>query len=185
MPEGPPSLREAPIGYDYLWATLVGVAYLGVRVGAGGRVLLETTSASTRSALYISLATTSGALLGFAITAVTVVLTIGGGRRIDWLYADRRFAYVRKVFLGAIHALGIATLYFSTLIVIDTHTHGQPVLEAVSATILVLVLLRVFHIIRLLDGLLDIAIQDQQDKASGTPPSNPRFTSPVDDELSG
>jgi hypothetical protein len=44
------------------------------------------------------------------ITAITVLLALGGGRRVDWLYADDRFAYVRTVFLGAIHALAIATV---------------------------------------------------------------------------
>lgn len=170
-------LRRAKIGSHYLWGGFGAASYFFVdRLHPHG-TLLATADKGTRSALYISLATTSGALLGFAITAVVILLTIGGGRRMDWLYSDNRFGYARTILLGAIHALGAATLYYSALIVVDTANASHRLLEAVGALFLVLVVFRVLAVVRLMGDLLHIAILDRQDVGKGEP--NPSFVEPV------
>jgi hypothetical protein len=92
-----------------------------------------------------------------------VLLALGGGRRIDWLYKDQRFAYARTIFLGAIYVLAIAALFFSVLIVADTSRFGKAPLESLSALVAVLVILRVARVVRLLGDLLHIAIEDRSE----------------------
>jgi hypothetical protein len=171
-------LKTTPLGRHYLIALPAGLAYfLACRI-ADHRVLLEGVDRSTRSALYISLTTTCGALLGFSITAVTVLLALGGGRRIDWLYKDKRFAYARTIFLGAIYMLASATLFFSVLIVADAACFGKAILESLGTVAASLVILRVARVVRLLADLLHIAITDRSDPS----PPNPPFTRSVDEK---
>jgi hypothetical protein len=170
-------LKARPIGWHYLWAAVAAGAYFSASRIAGSSKLLCGVDGGTRSSLYISLATTTGALLGFAITGITILLTLGSGRRVDWLFASDDFAYVRTIFLGAIRSLALATILFSVLIVIDAQTHGHTWAEAIAVGFVVLVILRGYRVVKLLGDLLDIAIKDRKDAGS----ANPSFTQPVDD----
>jgi hypothetical protein len=163
-------LKTSPLGLHYVAALIVAGAYFAVTKIARHPELLASVGKETRSALYISLTTTCGALLGFGITAVTILLALGGGRRVEWLYRDERFAYARKIFLGGIRVLAIATLYFSMLIVADTATRGKTVWETIAAFFVILVILRVARIVRLLGDLLHIAIADRGDSGHENPP---------------
>jgi hypothetical protein len=165
-----PSIKATPLGLHYVPAALAGGAYVGVSLLATRAVLLERVDDATRLALYISLTTTCAALLGFAITAVTILLALGGGRRVAWLYKTEEFKYVRTIFLGAVNALALGTLYFSTLIVVDTTAKGHWYWEAGGCAIVVLLILRIARIIRLLSDLLEIAIADRTDGGAGNPP---------------
>jgi hypothetical protein len=171
-------LKTTPLRRHYMLAIPAGLAYFLACRLADSRILLEGVSSSTRSALYISLTTTCGALLGFSITAVTVLLALGGGRRIDWLYKDERFVYARIIFLGSIHVLALATLFFSVLIVIDTACYGKAIVESLATAVAALVILRVARVVRLLADLLHIAIRDRSDPS----PPNPPFPSSVDED---
>jgi hypothetical protein len=173
-----PLLKTKPIGRHYIAAVLAGGAYLVISLSSERSLLLEGVEQGTRSALYISLATTCAALLGFAITSVTILLALGGGRRVDWLYKTEGFRYVRTIFLGAINALAVATLYFTALIVVDTAKSGSGYWEAIGAAIVVLVILRICRIVRLLSDLLAIAIADR----SKTDGDNPPFTQSVNED---
>jgi hypothetical protein len=179
---GVPSPKRTPIGFHYVWAFVASAAYAAVEWRHKGHSLLATIDEQTRSALYISLAATAGALLGFAITAITILLTLGGGRRIEWLYRNETFDYVRKIFFGAIHALAFTTIYFSAMIVADTAEEPKPPFETAAVFFLVLALLRVYRVVRLLSDLLELAIKDQRDQQSGAAQRiNPPFREPLDD----
>jgi len=172
----------AKTGYQWVWAVLAGSTYFVVCLVEKGDSLLQLADKGTRSALYISLAASSGAMFGFAVTAVTILLTLGGGRRIDWLYSTRQFAYTRIILFGSIRALALSTVVFTALIVVDTHKHGSYVLEAIAAGVVALVLLRLTSVVKLLGDLLEVALQDRREKAKGAPTvKNPAFTEPLDD----
>lgn len=164
------AIKATPLALHYLPAVVVGGAYAGASLLATRAVLLEDVSNTTRSALYISLTTTCAALLGFAITAVTILLALGGGRRVAWLYKTDEFKYVRTIFLGAVNTLALGTLYFSALIVVDTAKKGHWYWEAGACVVVVLLVLRMARIIRLLSDLLEIAIEDRTDSGAGNPP---------------
>lgn len=175
----PKVIQERRIGLHYIYAAAVAALYLVADWRHDGASLLATVSDGARSALYASLAATSGALLGFTITAITVLLALGGGRRVDWLYADKRFEYVRTVFLGAIHALAVATIYFSILIVWDARDDPITWLQVGAVAVATLVVLRTYRVVHLLGDLLAIAISDRRDQDK--PPANPPFTQAPDD----
>jgi hypothetical protein len=159
--------RTAKVAWHYVWALIAAGAYLLIDWQHHGDTLLAVTEKGTREALYISLAATCGALLGFAITAITILLTLGGGRRIEWLYEQPRFEYSRVILLGSIHALAFATVVYTALIISDTGNQGQPFLEALAVFTAVLTVFRLHAVIKLLGDLLEIVLKDRREPTGG------------------
>jgi hypothetical protein len=160
-----PRFREAFIGYHYFIAAAGGCAYAGLAYWTRQK-LVATLDPGTRSSLYVSLAATTGVMLGFGITAVAIFLSLGPGRGLDLLRTQPDYAYVRKILMGAIYSLGIATVGMTLMIVLDSGTKGRRPLEAVAAAIGVLALLRTWALLWFLNRLLRIALKDQASGAT-------------------
>jgi len=156
--------REAFIGYHYVGVAVVVAVYGGVVYGAAGPQLLGRLDKGTRVTLYLSLASTNAVMLGFAITAVAIFLTLGPGKGLDLLSTTSDFPYVRKVLMGAIGGYAIATVVTTALIVADASRHGRRLLETAAAGVLALALLRTLSLLWLLNRLLRLAITDAQQR---------------------
>jgi hypothetical protein len=160
-------------------AILVGVGYAVIDFIDAGPSLVAGVPAGTREAFFASLAATSGALLGFAITGLTILLTLGGGARLKWLMRQERFKTdAPMLFTTAIGVLGVATGVFLLLIVVatDKDSFWDPwgYLALIMAA---LVAERVGRLIRFFHRLMLIAFRD----ADETPLPNPAFKEPLDD----
>ncbi len=159
---------------------------IGVGVGYGvidfiddGPTLVATVPPGTREAFFASLAATSGALLGFAITGLTILLTLGGGARLKWLMRQDRFkTEAPMLFTTAIGVLGVATGIFLLLIVVATEKNSfwEPwgYLALIMAA---LVAERVGRLVRFFHRLMLIAFRDADEK----PLANPAFKESLDD----
>lgn len=173
--DGNPSLKRELLGS---LATL-GLYVLIDRVRlVEGRSLLAHVGAGARSALYVSIAASCAALLGFAITATSILLVLGAGSRMTWLRDQPEFQKTRIVFMHAIYALALATALFTALIVIDTGQPGAWFLEAFGAGVLAFVVTRLAWMLWLLDQLLRISLADRRQDHSVAPAP---FEEPLDD----
>lgn len=108
----------------------------------------------------MSLAGTSGVLLGFALAAVAVFTGLGSGRGMDFVRGTPGFTYTRIVFMGAIWAFAFGTVMMTAMIVADSANDPKKWLEAVAAGILALVFLRTWALLWLLNKLLDQTLKD-------------------------
>lgn len=154
---GTPSLRRECVG-----ALAVAGSFLVIdRVQlVEGRSLLAHVSGGSRSAFYISISASCAALLGFAITATSILLVLGAGPRVQWLRNQPEFQQTRVVFMHAIYALALATVIFTGLIVIDTGQSGAWFLEAPAAGVIAFVITRLAWVLWLLDRLLRVSLAD-------------------------
>jgi len=144
-----------------------------------GPSLIAAVPGGTREAFFASLAATSGALLGFAITGLTILLTLGGGSRMKWLMKQDRFRIeARSLFTSAIASLGFATGIFLLLIVVatDAKSFWAPWGYLALATV-ALVAERVTRLVLFFHDLMGVALKDADEK----PIANPGFTEPLDD----
>ncbi len=157
----------------------VGLLYLAIDKIADGPVLFAKVPAETRESFFVSLSATSGALLGFAIAGLTILLTLGNGPRMDWLRSKPEFrTEVRALFMTAIGSLGVATIVFLFLIVVATDKHDFPVTwGCITAALTTLIVERVWRLIGFFNRVLPIALKDADKK----PLPNPPMTGPVDD----
>jgi hypothetical protein len=179
----PASDGDPSIGRELIGAAAAAAVFVVIdRVHyAEGHSLLAHISTGARSALYISISASCAALLGFVITATSILLALGAGPRMTWLREQPEFQKTRVVFMYAIYALALATVVFTALIVIDTGQVGAWFLEALGAGVLALVLTRLAWVLWLLDQLLRISLSDRrQGSEPGAPAS---FDEPLDDPL--
>ena len=181
-----PAPQPAPGGDPSIGRELLGaVATAGVFVIVDrvhfveGRSLLAHVSTGARSALYISISASCAALLGFAITATSILLVLGAGPRMTWLRDQPEFQKTRVVFMYAIYALALATVVFTALIVVDTGQVGAWLLEALGAGVLALVITRLAWVLWLLDQLLRISLADRRQSSDPIAPAP--FDEPLDD----
>lgn len=158
---------------------VVGVGYGIIDRLNDGPSLIATVPAGTREAFFASLAATSGALLGFAITGLTILLTLGGGSRLKWLMQQERFRNeAPMLFTTSIGVLGVATGVFLLLIVVatDESSFWEP-WGYLALVIAALVAERVARLVRFFHSLMQIAFRDADEK----PLANPGFKEPLDD----
>jgi hypothetical protein len=162
---------------QFISAALVAGAYVGVDRLHKGDSLLASVPDNDRSEFYISIAASSAALLGFAITAASILSALGSGPRITWLRQQDEFKQTRVVLIGAMRALGISTVLFSALILTDTDADGRVYLEVAASAVVAVVVTRIVWVLWLLNELLALAVVDDE----SIPLPNPPFKEPMDD----
>jgi uncharacterized membrane protein len=114
-------------------------------------------SAPTRSSLYGSLATTSGALLGFALTALAILIALPSTERLEALRRHKHWERVPKAFFRAAWALLIALILCTLGITLDAGSKPAEAYEAVTVAALTLALVRVVGAIIALDHVMSVA----------------------------
>lgn len=130
-----------------------------------------------RQALFAAAAATTGALLGFAITGVTVLLTVGQGPRMAWLKSKELFRReVRFLFFSAIVGLAISTMAFLALIAIGTEKHLSLACALLATGATAIAIDRLWQLVVSLNRLMAVALKDADNK----PLANPPFTEPTD-----
>jgi len=156
----PRRFREAFVGYHWLLAALVLAAYALVTTLSRNDLLGELDE-GTRENVYLSLAGTAGVLLGFAITGVTIFLSLGSGRGLDLLRGQTDdFPYIRKVLMGSIYAFALAAVWMTAMLVLDTASEPEMSLEIVASGVLALTFFRTWALLWLLNSLLRLAVKD-------------------------
>jgi hypothetical protein len=159
MIDRPPSFSKSFMGYHYVIVAVIAFAYFLI-TWRDWSELLGAVDAETRSLLYVSLAATSGVLLGFGLTAVAVFTGLGSGRGMDFMRGTPGFAYSRVVFMGAIRTFFLSTLVLTALIVLDSHDHPRTWLELLGASVITLGVLRTWALLWLMNLLLDQTLKD-------------------------
>lgn len=100
------------------------LAYLVLDYFSDGAVLIGRIEPGARRDLYISLAGTSGALLGFVITSLSILLALPSGKAVDRLRTFGAWRLLTQTLLVAAGLLA-GVLVFSTLgIPLDGDTSG-------------------------------------------------------------
>jgi hypothetical protein len=109
-----------------------------------------------RAVLYGTLTTLEGALLGFAITAQTVLVMLHGDRRLARVQSSDRYHDLTRLFQDAVSGLGLAATAAFLALVFDRE--GAPSGWAFVATTAgaVLAILRVSNLVWVLGRLMDV-----------------------------
>jgi hypothetical protein len=146
-------------------ALIAGFLVWALRTDAAARA--DTLPADTRSALYISVAAISGGLLGFIITALSVLLALPSGRRLGFLKKSAAWPKFPGVFIRAAWTLGAATIVFTAAIVVDDGWTPCTAMEAVAIAAAAFAVLRVAASILLLGRLVQYSLADRGEVEQG------------------
>jgi hypothetical protein len=110
-----------------------------------------------RSSLYGSLAATTGALLGFALTALAILVALPSTERLEALRRHPSWPRVPSAFFRAAGALLVALVLCTLGIALDAGTRPAQAYEAVVIAALALALVRVVGAIIALDAVMGVA----------------------------
>jgi hypothetical protein len=132
---------------------LVG-AYLG---SAQSKSFDAVLAPAPRSSLYGSLAATTGALLGFALTALAILIALPSTERLEALRQHPKWPRVPSAFFRATGALLIALILCTLGIALDAGAHPAQAYEAITVAALALALVRVIGAVIALDVVMGVA----------------------------
>lgn len=110
-----------------------------------------------RTALYATLAGISGALLGFVLAALAVLVTLPTGDRIQALRTHPKWPRVPSAYVRASLALLAAVVICTFGIVLDAGPSARQGYEAVTVAIVSFALVRVLASVVVLDQILSVA----------------------------
>jgi hypothetical protein len=85
----------------------------------GGKPIVSELLKGNRSAIYGALATIFGSLLGFVITAVSIVLGFSTSDRLAFVRRSKHYPALWRSFTDAIRVLGVATLTTLAALIFD------------------------------------------------------------------
>jgi hypothetical protein len=114
-------------------------------------------TAPGRSSLYTSLAATSGALLGFTLTALAILVALPSTERLKALRGHPRWERVPSAFFRAGWALLMVLVICTLGIVLDAGSTPAKAYEAVTVAFVALALVRVVGAIVALSQVMSVA----------------------------
>lgn len=119
----------------------------------------ETLSAARRGQLYGSLASTAGALLGFVLAALSILVALPSTERIEALRHHPSWPRVPSSYFRAARALLYALVLCTLGIALDSAKQPWLAYEVAAVVVLALALVRVATAVVALDQILAVARQ--------------------------
>ena len=147
--------RKHFLHVEFALCSLITVAFM-VWHGSGGAVCLESFLKSNRAPIYGTLATIFGTLLGFIITAASIVLGFSGSGRMQVVRQSRHYPMLWKVFFSATRALGLATLVALVALIFDRDSNPISWLMFALFFCSMLVFFRVARAIWVLENVIKV-----------------------------
>ena len=139
---------------DVLAVVLLVAAFL---VSAESKGFAGVLTPPARSSLYDSLATTSGALLGFTLTALAILIALPSTERLEALRRHNKWERVPRSFFRAAWALLLSLILCTLGISLDAGSRPAKTYEAFTVAALALALIRVVGAIIALDHVMGVA----------------------------
>lgn len=122
----------------------------------GGHEILLNLVKGNRAAIYGALASLFGSLLGFAITAMSIVIGFTTSERFTILRSSRHYKDLWAVFTSAIRALGVTTVVALLGLIFDRDAVQRPYIFAACIGLSVLFIFRIIRCLWVLERIVEL-----------------------------
>ncbi len=109
-----------------------------------------------RGQIYGTLASIFGSLLGFAITALSVVLGFSSSERLKILRVSKYYKQLWDVFTSGIRVLGFTTILWLLALFFDREAAPKPFLLVLCLAISFLAILRLARCVWVLERIVEV-----------------------------
>lgn len=157
---------------DFLLSVLIGVEFTVWVIWAGGASVVQEFLGGNRAAIYGTLSTLFGSLLGFIIVAVSIVLGLVDNPRLRLLRDAGQVDTLWEVFEANIRALALATLVSLVALVVDRGPTPNLYLLGFLAFAFSLAFLRVSRSVWVLEEVMKKVTKDSS-TGEGIPGARP------------
>lgn len=141
---------------EFALAGVLGCAFVIWCMYYGGADTVQRLLSGNRAAIYGALASVFGSLLGFTITAVSVVIGFSSHDRMAIIRQSRHYPTIWRVFFAAIRALGMATLLALAALVLDRDSQPRYIVLYVMVFAVVLAILRLARCAWVLENVIEL-----------------------------
>lgn len=122
----------------------------------GGGAIIDETLKGNRGAVYGALASIFGSLLGFAITAVSIVLGFSTTERLAVVRESKHYPTLWKVFTAAIRTLGLATVVALLGLILDRESSPMKWVLYLTVFAMILAILRLSRCVWVLENVITL-----------------------------
>ncbi|HEY7974694.1 MAG TPA: hypothetical protein VID72_05075, partial [Ktedonobacterales bacterium] len=129
---------EAELGL----ALLLAAGFALWDLGLGGERAVNALLAGNRAAIYGTLASICGSLLGFTIAAISIILGYASSERLAIVRDSKHYATLWRVFVAAMRGLALATLVALAGLIVDRDAAPVPLVLCLCVGALMLAILR-------------------------------------------
>jgi len=140
-------------------ATLLAIAFAVWASKFGGAAMVDEALRGNRGLLYGTLASISGSLLGFAITAASIVLGFSSSPRLRIIRESSNFPALWSVFFATIRALALATLVSLIALILDHDGAPNHLVLYLVAFVFLLACLRIARTVWVLENIISLLAQ--------------------------
>src|SRR5260370_626069 len=147
------------LGMELVLSILGGVIF-GIWVKwLGGALTVDHLLTGNKSAVYGTLASIFGALLGFAITVLSVIIGYSTNEKFQFLRKAKHYSTLWKILLSTIKALSAATIVMILGLVFDRDSSPHHLILSFSVLITLLSIFRLARCIWVLENVVNIIIK--------------------------
>lgn len=115
---------------------------------------IDTLLNGNRQAIYATLASVFGALLGFVITALSIVLGYASDERMKRIRQSKHYATLWKIFISSTRWLALVTVVTITALVFDRDAHPRPWFLYVTVATTCIAIARVARVVWVIEQLV-------------------------------
>jgi len=155
--------RKRFLSVELVIALMVAAALIGWCTWGTGRDFLTPLVNGSRAAIYGTLATLAGSLLGFVIATQSIALGFIAAPRFKVLQNSEAYRQLWDVFVSAIRVLGWTTLGWLVALFFDRENSPKPLIFELCLGISFLALLRLIRCVWVLENLVRILTAPRRD----------------------
>ena len=147
------------LGLELVLSILGGILFTIWVFRFNGSVVVESILHGHRSAVYGALASICGSLLGFVITALSIIIGYSTNEKFEFLRKSKHYSTLWKVLLSTIRSLSASTIIMVISLVFDRDGSPQYLIFCVCVFFILLSLFRLWNCIWVLDNVIHILIK--------------------------
>lgn len=136
----------------------------------GSDALLVKVLSGDRASLYGALASVFGSLLGFTITAASIIIATSGEARLTALRGSERYPDLWKTFFSTIRYLGAATMTAFAGLVYDKGAHPAKPIVYLACFAVLISAFRLGRCVWVLERIIAILTQPPKTRTGDQPP---------------
>lgn len=121
-----------------------------------GATLLLCVVHQNRGQIYGTMVSLFGALLGFVITSMSIVLGFSASERFKILKASKYYSQLWNVFTSAIRWLGAVTVLWLCALLLDRESAQKPLLLIICLTVSCISVLRLARCVWVLEKIVQV-----------------------------
>lgn len=120
-----------------------------------------------RGAVYTTVASIAGSLLGFTLTGVAILLALADGGKLGILRRSRHYKYIYKVYMSTIKVLAVATAVSLLGLLYDRENSPQCIVLYFNLWAVMLTCFRILRCVWVLEHIIRIVTRPAEGPAGG------------------